>query len=97
SNRDWSSDVCSSDLQLQGRPSVAVSSFEVLKFLDLRPRFEMTAKGPTMEQKPTEDNAKIHQLNALRKHNSDKALTNDSGANAARSEERRVVKECQGR
>src|SRR5699024_10054168 len=54
---------------------------------DLRPRFEMTAKGPTMEQKPTEDNAKIHQLNALRKHNSDKALTNDSGANAADNEQ----------
>src|SRR5690625_5891285 len=47
----------------------------------------MTAKGPTMEQKPTEDNAKIHQLNALRKHNSDKALTNDSGANAADNEQ----------
>ena len=40
-----------------------------------------------MEQKPTEDNAKIQQLNALRKRNSDNPLTNDSGANAADNEQ----------
>src|SRR5206468_9330130 len=87
SDRDWSSDVCSSDLRSQLPKSVASNK------ASLRDSVAETRAGASFQKQPRSRAAQISSSSAGR-------LTTPSTASLSiskRSEERRVGKECRSR
>src|SRR5690606_41136185 len=87
-SRDWSSDVCSSDLRVNGGTLL----FDTNNYVDINDTFTATASHAVVPTSGQPRNLGFHEYES-----SVDVFTTVVGSTDKRSEERRVGKECRAR